>query len=443
MTLWSTRSGFLMAATGFAVGLGNIWRFPYVTGENGGAAFVLVYLVCVLVLGVPIVMGEILLGRRGRMSPPGSLRNLAIESARSQKWAGIGYLNLATAYFIQIGYAVVIGWVLYFLYLSAFGEVASSTISSAPLMFDAFLQNPWALLGWTLLALGLTASIVYAGVEKGIEPVVKVLMPILFLLLLGLALFNVFNGGMGQALNYLFSPDFSKLTPAVGLAALGQAFFSIGVAMAGMMMFGAYLPQDIDIGQSAFIIVLADTLVAITAGLVIFPLVFNYGLDPAGGTGLIFKTLPLAFSQMPGAHVVSTLFFLLLAVAAITSLVGMFEPLVVWCEERFQLARRGAVLVVGLSSALGCIVSVLSYNAWQNVTIWGVSLNVILDFVPNQILLPLGGLLIAVFVAWRLEKGVVHQELRLCHPWFGLWYATLRYVTIPLVLIILIVGLLG
>jgi NSS family neurotransmitter:Na+ symporter len=284
--------------------------------------------------------------------------------------------------------------------------------------------------------------IVYAGVKKGIERAVRILMPTLFGLLVLLAVYNVFAGGFLQALDYLMSADFSKVNAAVVLAAVGQAFFSIGVAMAGMMTFGAYLPKNISIGQSVVIIIVADTLVALIAGLVIFPAVFKYGLDPAGGPGLIFQTLPVAFAQMPGGHIISVLFFLLLSVAAITSMVGLIEPLTAWLEEHRGFERHKSTLtVVGAIAGLS-VLSILSYNVLADLRIAGKDLNGALDYLSNQIMLPLGGFLIALFVGWFVTKASARDELAIAKPLlFELWHLLIRYVVPLAVLVILVFGL--
>ena len=438
---WSSRFGFLMASIGFAVGLGNIWRFPYVTGENGGSAFVLIYLACVFVIGVPILMAEILLGRRGGSTPPGSFANLSQQAGTSPNWIGVGYLNLATAFSIVVAYGVVAGWVIYYLVQAISGGFTSLDSSASIGLFNSLTANPVEMMFWALVAMTLAGLIIAGGVRNGIERAVTVLMPLLFLLLLGLAVFNAFAGGMSETLAYLFAPDFSKLSGSVFLAAVGQAFFSIGVALAGMMMFGAYLPANVSIASSAIMIVIADTLVALLAGLVIFPFVFVNGLDPAGGTGLIFQTLPVAFSQMPGGLLISVLFFLLLSVAAVTSIVGLVEPLVAWLGERFGFARVPATLtIVGASLVIG-VVSALSYNEWSEVSFVGRSLGNWIDFLPNQVMLPLGGLLIAVFVAWILPQTDSLEELGLDDGVFRIWYLLLKYIAGPAVLIILLTGL--
>jgi NSS family neurotransmitter:Na+ symporter len=437
-----SRFGFLMASIGFAVGLGNIWRFPYVTGENGGSAFVLVYLACAFLIGVPILMAEIMIGRRGKGTPSGSMLVLASVQGRTAKWRHVGHLNLLTALLILIAYSVVAGWVLYYLYRALSGTLVSVNSAVASGIFDVLLADVPTLLLWSFVAIALAGAIVYAGVEKGIERGVTILMPTLFVLLLGLVVFNAFAGGLPQAMGYLFAADFSKVTPATALAAISQAFFSIGVAMAGMMMFGAYLPQDVSIAKSAVTIVIADTGVALLAGLVIFPMVFNNGLDPAQGTGLIFQTLPVAFAQMPGGAWVAIVFFLLLSVAAVTSIVGLFEPIGAWCTERFGWPRkRAAIFVVFIGFGLS-IVSVLSYNHWTDVGLFGKSLGTWIDFVPNSVFLPLGGLLIALFAGWFMVRGDCVAELGIANTrWFDVWFNLTRYVVAPAVLVILIAGL--
>ncbi|MDH3644181.1 MAG: sodium-dependent transporter, partial [Gammaproteobacteria bacterium] len=263
---WTSRFGFLMASIGFAVGLGNIWRFPYVTGENGGGAFVLVYLLCAFGIGVPILMAEIMIGRRGRLSPPGSMSAVAAAEGRSPRWRMVGGMNLLAAFLIEVVYCVIAGWVLFYLFKAVVTGFVGVDATAADEAFKGLKADTGTMLFWTLLGLGITGGIIYAGVEKGIERAVRILMPTLFGLLVLLAVYNVFAGGFVMALDYLLSADFSKVNAGVVLAAVGQAFFSIGVAMAGMMTFGAYLPKEVPIGRSVVIIIFADTLVALTAG---------------------------------------------------------------------------------------------------------------------------------------------------------------------------------
>ena len=438
---WSSRFAFLMASVGFAVGLGNIWRFPYVTGENGGAAFVLVYLACAFGIGVPILMAELLIGRRGQGSPPSAMATVASQSGRSQQWKWVGGMGLLAAYTIEIVYSVVVGWVLWYLFKAITTGFAGVDAAAANAEFASVLDSNLGMLFWTLIGLGITGFIIYSGIKDGIERAVSVMMPLLFVLLLLLAGYNYFAGGFDQALQWLFTPDFSKIGFATVLAAVGQAFFSIGVAMGGMMTFGSYLPRSISITQSVLIIVVADTCVALLAGLVIFPAVFHHGLDPAAGAGLIFQTLPVAFAQMPGGHLFSVMFFLMLSVAGITSMVGLVESVNAWLEDRFGMPRhKSALLVVG-SVAVFSVLSILSYNVMGELNLGGKNFNDVMDYFSNQILLPVGGLLIAVFAGWVLKKEASRDELTsLNATTYEVWHFLIRFVVPPAVLVIFVMG---
>ncbi|MBN7795440.1 sodium-dependent transporter [Parahaliea mediterranea] len=441
---WSSRFAFLMASVGFAVGLGNIWRFPYVTGENGGAAFVIIYLVCAFGIGVPILMAELMIGRRGQGSPTEAMASVAAESGRSRHWQWVGGMGLLAAFTIAIVYAGVVGWVLWYLFKAISTGFVGVDAGVASAEFTGVLNDNAGMLFWTVIGLLICGVIIFSGVKDGIERAVSVMMPLMFVLLLGLAGYNYFAGGFGAAVEWLFTPDFSKIGPEAVLAAIGQAFFSIGVAMGGMMTYGSYLPRDISITQSVLIIVFADTLVAILAGLVIFPAVFNYGLDPAAGAGLIFQTLPVAFAQMPGGHLFSVLFFTMLAVAGITSLVGLIESVNAWVEGRFGYTRHRSAMVVVGAVALLSILSILSYNVLSTFNFGGKNFNDTMDFFSNQILLPLGGLFIAMFAGWGVKRAFSRDELTtLNHAGYALWHFLIRFVVPPALAIIFVLGIKG
>ena len=441
---WSSRFAFLMASVGFAVGLGNIWRFPYVTGENGGAAFVIVYLVCVFGIGVPILMSELLIGRRGQGSPTSAMSNVAQQSGRSGLWSWVGGMGLLAAYTIEIVYAVVVGWVLWYLYKAGVTGFAGVDAVVAQAEFQGVLDNNLGMIMWTLIGLSITGYIIYSGVEGGIEKAVTLMMPAMFVLLLGLAGYNYFTGGFGEAVTWLFTPDFSQIGPPTVLAAIGQAFFSIGVAMGGMMTYGSYLPRSISITHSVLIIVVADTVVALIAGLVIFPAVFHNGLDPAAGAGLIFETLPVAFAQMPGGHLFSVLFFFMLSVAGITSMVGLVESVNSWLQDRYGITRHTSAIVLVSSLACFSVLSILSYNVLGEYTLAGKNFNDVMDYFSNQILLPLGGLLIAVFAGWAIKREHSKDELTtLGDTSFEVWHFLVRYIVPPAVLVIFVSGVIG
>ena len=440
-TMWSSRFAFVMASVGFAVGLGNIWRFPYVTGENGGSAFVVIYLLCALAIGIPCLMAELLVGRRGGGSPPRSMAVVAQESGRSKSWSIVGGMGVATAYTIAITYAVVVGWVLWYLARALTAGFAGFDASIAEATFTGLLTDNQSMMFWTLVGNVIVGSIIYAGVTSGIERAVTVMMPLMFTLLVGLSIYNYFAGGFVETLQWLFTPDFSKVTGATFLAAIGQAFFSIGVGMGGMMTYGAYLPRDFSIARGAATIVMADTLIALLAGFVVFPAVFHFGLDMASGPGLIFQTLPVAFAQMPGGAIFAALFFIMLAVAGVTSMVGLLESVTSWTKERLAISRQqSALLVVGSVTSLS-VISVLSYNVWESVQLMGLNFNELTEALYDKLLLPLAGLLVALFTGWFMHRQYSENELVDDARWYGIWRWLTRFIAVPAVAIILISGL--
>ena len=441
VTVWSSRFGFLMASIGFAVGLGNIWRFPYIVGENGGSIFILIYLCCVFFIGVPILMAEIMLGRRGVAPPEQAIKKVALESSRSPRWAVLGYLNLLTAFLIVFVYSVVAGWVLYYLYQSLVAVFLGVNLLDQLRPFEYLQSDVTTMVFWSFVALAINASILVFGVQKGIERAVVGLIPAMIVLLFCLALFNLLNGGIREALDFMFRPDFSAINPSVFLAAVSQAFFSIGVAMGGMMIFGSYLPSDVSIAKSALIIVSADTFIALLAGLVIFPLVFENGLMPDSGTGLIFNTLPLGFAQMPAGYWIAVLFFMLLGFAAISSMVGFIEPLVAFLINRFAFSRIIATLLVTATCLCFSILSALSMGPWNQTEFFGRSLAGWLDFVPNSIFLPVGGLMICVFAGWVMNAEFSQAELNMkSSRAYHLWKISTKWIVAPAIFIILIAG---
>jgi NSS family neurotransmitter:Na+ symporter len=438
---WSSRFAFLMASVGFAVGLGNIWRFPYIAGENGGAAFVLIYLGCAFVIGVPILMAELMVGRRGRGSPPTAIANVALQSGRSRQWKWVGGMGLLAAFVIEIIYSGIVGWVLWYLYKALTTGFGGLDAGSAVAEFEMVLSDNTGMIFWTWIGLALTGLIIYSGVQGGIERTVRIMMPVLFALLLGMAIYNFFAGGFSEAISWLFTPDFSKITAGTVLIAISQVFFSIGVGMGGMMTFGSYLPRSISITHSVLIIVVADTTVALLAGLVIFPAVFHNGLDPAAGPGLIFQTLPVAFAGMPGGQAFGILFFVMLSVAGITSMVGLVETVTHWVEERFGFARHKSALAVVGVIGLFSTVSLMSYNNLADVGIGGMNFNAMLEYLYEKLLLPLGGLLIAVCAGWAMKKDFSRDELTSLNAGtYALWHFLIRFVVPPAVLVIFLMG---
>ncbi|MGY0217512.1 sodium-dependent transporter [Endozoicomonadaceae bacterium StTr2] len=433
--------GFLMAATGFAVGLGNIWRFPYITGENGGGAFVLVYLCCVAFVAFPILMTELLVGQLGRGNPPQAIENIARAVGRSINWRYLGYLNLLTVFIIQGTYCVIAGWVLWYLYKAIVTGFSEVNVEIAALQFSNVTGSCNGMLFWMIIALLLTSMIIYAGVNKGIERSARVLMPIFFLLIVSLVILNATQAGFTDALDYLFTPDFSKINSSSILAAVGQAFFSVGVGMGCMLLFGAYLPQNVSITKCVLIIIAIDTCVALLAGLMIFPMVFRYGMNPDSGVGLVFQTMPAAFAQMSGGGFIAIVFFALLSVAAVTTMVGLMEPLVVWLESSFNFQRHQATACMLVAISCLGVLSALSYASTSGWTIASKDINGILDYLGNQIMLPVGGLMTTIFAAWYVGKKRLRSMLPMMpRPIFELWYIMLRFLLPVVIVAILVTG---
>jgi len=426
---WSSRWAFIMAATGSAVGLGNIWRFPYITGEYGGGAFVLMYLACVLLVGIPIMMAEVMLGRRGRQSPINTMDSLSKEEGLNPAWRYLGWMGVVAGFLILSFYSVVAGWTLEYIFQAGSGSFLTATDGEIGEIFDSLLRDPGQLLAMHTLFMALTVVVVAMGVKSGLERAVKFLMPALFILLLIMVGYAMSTDGFREGLYYLFYPDWSKLSGEGFLAALGQAFFSLSLGMGAIMVYGSYLPDDASIGHTTVSIALADTVVAIMAGLAIFPLVFAYGLEAGSGPGLIFVTLPIAFGQMPYGQIFGTGFFILLLFAAWTSSISLLEPAVAWLVENRGIPRPRSAAIAGLIAWTLGIGSVLSFNLWQDYKIFDKTYFDIMDYVTSNVLLPLGGLLIAIFTAWLMSRKTVVAELGLGEGFvFQAWLFVVRFV---------------
>ncbi|MBK1885220.1 sodium-dependent transporter [Marinobacter sp. DY40_1A1] len=434
--LWSSRFAFILAATGSAVGLGNIWKFPYVTGENGGGAFVLVYLLCIAAIGLPIMMAEVLIGRRGGRSPVNSLKQIAKQQGINPSWRAVGAIGVIAGFLILSFYSVIGGWAVSYVGSAASGQFTGQSAEAIGELFSSLLADPITLLMWHSLFMALVVLVVAKGVRAGLERAVSILMPALFLLLLAVVGYAMTTGEFGRAVSFLFQPDFSKLTTAGVLVALGHAFFTLSLGMAVMMAYGSYLPKDISIAKTSIAVCIIDTGVALLAGLAIFPIVFANGLEPGAGPGLIFQTLPLAFGQMPMGSLFGTLFFILLIFAAWTSGISLLEPIVEWLEEQKGMNRTTSALGAGFVCwALG-IASILSLNLWSGFAplgwitmLEGKTIFDLLDFFTANIMLPLGGLLVAVFAGWIMSRKAMEEELALSKPMFNLWFITVRFIT--------------
>ena len=441
--MWSSRLAFILAATGSAVGLGNIWRFPYLASDNGGGAFVLVYLGCIFFVGLPVLIAEILIGRHGRRSPITALAQITRETGAPRAWAGIGWIGIVAGVLILSFYSVVGGWTLRYAWLYLSQLFGGPAILDPAASFGAMLADPAALALWHALFMAVTVGVVALGVEKGLERAVRFLMPALFLTLLLLVGYGATTGHLGQAASFLFRPEWSKVDSGVLVAAMGQAFFTLSLGMCAMMTYGAYLPAKVSIPRTVAIVAVCDTTVALLAGLAIFPIVIAFGINPeGGGPGLIFTSLPLAFEAMPGGIVYGLAFFALLFVAAWTSSISLLEPATAYMVERGRSRRSAALMMAGLCWALG-LVTVFSFNIWSHVRMLDRDLMGLIELVANDIMLPLGGLLIALFAGWVLKDSILREQLAGMPAWgFTVWRWLLRVLCPLLVLAVLLNALL-
>jgi len=428
---WSSRRAFLLAAIGSAVGLGNIWRFPYIVGVNGGGAFVIVYCLCIAIIGVPLLMAEIAIGRRGGLSPVSSMRKLSDEEGASRFWTSIGWQAVLAPTVGLMYYSVVAGWTLDYALAALMGAFEGiSDADSAGAVFAELTGSPGRMMISHAFFILLTVFIVAAGVKNGLERATKYLMPVLLVILLVLVGYTALTADFVGGLRFLFTPDFGKLTPTIVLMAIGQAFFSVNVAVGAFITYGAYVPKEISIPRVAVVIAIADTAVALLVGLVIFPLVLSYGLEPGEGPGLVFVTLPIAFGQMPAGAFFGALFFALMSIAAVTSAIGMLEPQVSWLVERTSMRRAAVALAVGAFVWICGLPVLLSFNRLADFRpIAGRNTFELMDFFTANLVIPLGGFLIAVFSGWALSSDSLRDELGLEDAgWFEGLRFILRYV---------------
>jgi NSS family neurotransmitter:Na+ symporter len=432
---------FVLAAAGSAVGLGNIWKFPYMVGESGGAAFVFVYLLCIALIGLPILVSEWLLGRRGQKNPASTMSELARTAKKPKAWAIVGISGIVGAFLILSFYSVIGGWSLYYTVNSVSGAFSGQDADGIGALFNGMLSNPGLLLLGHSVFMLLVIGIVARGVTKGLEGAVRILMPVLALLLVVLIGYGMTTGHFGEALTYMFNPDWSKLTAETVLAALGHAFFTLSLGMGIMMAYGSYLGKEIDLLQTARTVIIMDTIIALGAGLAIFPIVFANNLDVASGPGLIFVTLPLAFGNIDGGLLLGLMFFLLLTFAALTSAISLLEPVVEFIEERTPLSRVMATVVAGVGAWLLGIAALLSFNVWSEPLLFGLGVFDLLDTLTSKIMLPLTGLGAILFTAWCLERSSVEDELGLSATGKSVWNIIARYVAPAGVIAVFVTGL--
>lgn len=468
---WSSRFAFILAAVGSAVGLGNIWKFPYITGEYGGGVFILAYLVCICLIGLPIMLAEIGVGRRGKQSPVNTMSQLALEAGGHPAWRLVGWSGMVAGCLILSYYSVIAGEVIGYSFRAGSGMFNHQTADGIKEIYNSLASDPEKLLAWHTLFMALTVLATAKGVKGGLERTVTLLMPALFILLIFLVFYAMTSGGFEQAVDFMFTPDADKffyarnelgqyLMDSEGekiftwkpmLVAMGHAFFTLSLGMGAIMMYGSYLNRHVSIGEMTLAIVVLDTVVALLAGLAIFPLVFANGLNPAAGPGLIFETLPLAFGSMVGGTFIGTLFFVLLFFAALTSAISLIEPTIGWLIESRGIRRikasvwTGIVVwfigIVTIFSMKGVTIGDMFESVFSGVEfeagLFKYSFFQIIDFITASIMLPIGGVLIALFAGWIMHQDSTEREFSFKNRYvYFSWQLMVRYVSPFLVLMI-------
>lgn len=435
--------GFMLAAAGSAVGLGNIWKFPYMAGQMGGSAFVLTYLLFMFIIGMPILVLEWLIGRRGQKNPIHTMEDVAVSEGHSKSWRWVGIIGVLGSFLILSFYSVIGGWATDYIVLAAKGTFEGVNGKTTALIFDNFKADVGSLLTWHTVFMFATAFIVALGVGAGLERGCKLMMPGLGILLLVLVGYAIYASGPAfyKACDFLFTPNFSALNGTAILAALGHAFFSLSLGMGIMMAYGSYLGKDVNLLSTARTVVILDVVVAVLSGIAIFPLVFANGLEPAAGPGLIFVTLPIAFGNMIGGSVLGILFFIFLTFAALTSSISLLEPTVELLEEKTHMGRKTATIVISiLIWALG-IACILSFNKWAEVKFFDKNIFDSLDYLTSKIMLPVTGLGTVIFGAYMMKQKRIQEELNLNNFWFKIW-RVLTSIVIPIAIVaILVFGL--
>ncbi len=431
---WASKIGFVLAAAGSAIGLGNIWRFPYKAGQYGGGAFVLAYILATFLIGIPLMIAEFSMGRSTQKSPVGALKKLR----DSRFWPLVGWMGICSAFIVLSYYSVVGGWILNYIYESCF---SSFQTGMAGVRFEELLARPGQQMLWHFLFMAITVFIVRGGVKSGIEKCSKILMPSLMVILFILMVNSLMSSGAGEGIRFLMKPDFSKLTRAGILEAMGHAFFSLSLGMGAMITYGSYLDKGTNISVSVLQIVALNTFYAIMAGLMVFPVVFTYNVDPGMGPGLFFVTMPEIFARMPGGQIIGFFFFVMVVFAAITSAVSLLEVVVSYFIDQLGWSREKANYLLGSVIFLAGIPSALSSNILKTVTLFG-GKNIFdsLDFLASNYIMPIGGLLTAVFVGWVLTKQEKEPELKCgegSFHFYGIWNVLIKYV-VPVALVIVL-----
>ncbi len=404
---FATRLGAIAAAVGSAVGLGNIWRFPYEAGVNGGGAFILVYICCILVMGIPVILSEFIIGRSTHSNMKAALRRLS----PGKKYYLFTYVCIIGSFVVIGFYSVVCGWIIEYLYQAAMGNLDGHTSQEYCIMFNSLVASPWRCVGWTLLFLVLNFIVMSRGIEKGIERVASIMMPLLFLILIIFCVKSLSLPGAKKALNFLFYPDFSELTMRGVLDALGQAFLSLSIGISCLVTYSSYFKDDASLTKDAATVGLLDTMVAILSGVMIFPAVFTFGVEPTAGPRLIFEVLPGIFQQMTGGYFWALLFFLLVFFASLTSTISLSEIPITFMIEEHKMSRPRAITWTAFFTVILAVLAALSFNVLDDIKLWGKNIFDMMDYAASNIFMLLGGLFTAVYVGWIMDRKIIHEQL--------------------------------
>lgn len=438
---FGSKLGVIAAAAGSAIGLGNIWKFPYMTGENGGAAFVLVYLVCIAIIGLPVMLSEFIIGRRGQKNAIGSFKKLAPGTP----WFLTGWMGVVAAFMILSFYAVVAGWCMEYVFKSVTGGFAGLSPEEIGNVFGTFTSGVARPIFWLIVFMALTGCIVYAGIKEGIEKYSKILMPLLLVIIIVLGIRAVTLPGAGAGLEFLFKPDFSKLSAKGVLLALGHAFFSLSLGMGTMITYGSYINKRENLGATTLQVTIADTAIALLAGIAIFPAVFAFNIDPASSVGLAFITLPNVFNQMPGGMFFGFLFFLLLSVAALTSAISILEVVVAYFSEELKMTRHKATWIATTVITIIGVFCSLSFGPMSEVLFFGRNFFGVMEWTSSNLLLPLGGLFITLFIGWywgpKRTKEELSNEGTLAVPYLSLFMFVCKYIAPLAIFIVFLHGM--
>jgi NSS family neurotransmitter:Na+ symporter len=441
---WSSLLAFVWVGTGAAVGLGNVWKFPYMAGSNGGGAFVLLYMAFVLAVAIPVMIAEIMLGKIGQKNPVDTFKNLAVSHKLSPAWRHTGYLGCVTLFLIFCFYSVVAGWSLAYLRLAMSNAFYQATPETVQNLWVSLLASPTQMVGYTVLFVLLTMGIVWLGVKKGIEKSCSIMMPGLFIVLIVLVLYAASRFGLEKSFHFLFAFEPSKITPAIIISSLGHAFFTLAVGACAMMVYGSYLPKNVSVVKSVFMIAALDVIVALLSGLAIFPLVLENNMSPSQGPGLMFISLPMVFAHIPFGAFWATMFFVLLFFAALSSSLSFAEPLVNFAMEKLKFSRQLATLSITLMTAVGGSICALSFNLWQEIKLGSLGLFDLVADISTNLLLPTGAIAIAIFAGLVVDRNAyTSTDLAVEKNSFRIWRFLTLYVAPVAIAVVLVNSLVG